>query len=67
MFAHLKLKSPKVYLTPQQFLDDAVKYFQWAVDTPLLEEQIFQNKGAIIRCAQYDQAHVRSLRMDLSS
>jgi len=49
MFAHLKVASKVVYLTPQQFLDACIEYFNWAQNTPLLEELVFQNKGSIIR------------------
>lgn len=49
MFAHLNLATKKVYLTPQEFLAACVGYFKWVEETPLLEEQVFQNKGAIVR------------------
>lgn len=49
MFKHLKVGAATLYLTPQEFLNAAIAYFEWSIETPLLEEQVFQNKGMIIR------------------
>lgn len=55
-YERLLKKSNKIYLNAQQFLEDVVEYFKWVDDHPLLEEQVFQNKGAIIRA---DKAKMR--------
>jgi hypothetical protein len=57
MFAHLKIGHKTIYVTPQDFLSACVEYFKWCEDTPLLEENIFQNKGMIIRA---NKAKVRA-------
>ncbi len=49
MYKHLTVGRKVVFMTPQQFLNECIKYFNWAAETPLLEETIFQNKGIIIR------------------
>jgi hypothetical protein len=49
MFSHLTLKEKRIFLTAQEFLEACVSYFQWCVDTPLEEENIFQYKGSIVR------------------
>lgn len=36
-----------LYLTPEQFLADAVEYFEWCVDHPLLEDVTFAYQGII--------------------
>lgn len=48
MYAHLLDPIP-TYKTPQEFLSAAMGYFQWCVDNPLLEEQIFFHRGAVTR------------------
>jgi hypothetical protein len=49
-------RSNAIYLTPDAFLADVVKYFEWVDDHPLLEEHVFQHKGAIVRT---DKAKMR--------
>ena len=47
--AHLLRAKPREYLFPYDFLAEAVKYFNWCDDNPLLEEKVFQHKGFIVR------------------
>jgi len=37
------------FANPQEFLRAAAEYFDWCVDHPLYEEQVFQYKGDITR------------------
>lgn len=43
---------PREYLFPDDFLAEAIKYFTWNDENPLLEEKVFQYKGAIVRADQ---------------
>ena len=40
---------PKKYFTPQDFLADAVRYFEWVDENPLQEELVFHARGLITR------------------
>lgn len=42
-------RGPKKYFTPQDFLADAVRYFEWVDEHPLLEEKVFNYQGIITR------------------
>lgn len=42
-------RKPSIYLTTKDFLEDVAKYFEWCENHPLLEEKVFQYKGAIVR------------------
>lgn len=57
MFERLKVKERRVFLSAQEFLDAAIQYFKWAESTPLLEEEVYMYKGAIIRA---DKKKVRA-------
>lgn len=48
-YRQLLERKGRVFLTPQDFLVEAVKYFEWCDDNPLLEDTIFQYQGHIIR------------------
>lgn len=50
------LKGYRTFLTPQDFLQAAVEYFEWAIDHPIEEQQIFHNKGDVVR------THVNKVR-----
>lgn len=47
--------------TPAKFLEAAGAYFAWAEDNPLQEQQVFHNKGAIVR-THVDKLRAFSLR-----
>jgi len=57
MYTHLTIKARRVFLTAQEFLDACIKYFEWCVDTPIQDEQVFQYKGGVVRA---DKAKVRA-------
>lgn len=38
---------PKKFKTPRDLWDAAVKYFDWVIDTPILEEKAFAHQGDI--------------------
>lgn len=42
-------RKPGIHLTPQIFLQEVIEYFKWCENHPLLEEKIFQYKGAIVK------------------
>lgn len=42
-------KRPREFVTPDDFLMEAAKYFEWCDDHPLLEEKLFQFKGSVVR------------------
>jgi hypothetical protein len=51
-YQHLKLrrqKGRKIYLTAEEFLSDAIEYFEWARDNPLEEEKLFAHQGEVTR------------------
>lgn len=50
-------RKPKIYLTPDQLLEDAAKYFKWAEEHPLREEKVFCHKGDIVRA---DESKMRA-------
>lgn len=49
LYQHLGVARPKEFLTPQDFLVEAVRYFRWCDDHPLKEEQVFNYKGCVVR------------------
>lgn len=55
-YSQLLQKQQRIHLTVQEFLSDAIAYFDWAHGTPLQEEQVFQFKGVIVRA---DRAKMR--------
>jgi len=48
---------PREYLYPDDFLAEADKYFEWCIEHPLQEEQVYQYKGSIVRT---DRSKVRA-------
>ena len=46
----------KLYLTSQDFLNDCAAYFEWCATNAIQEEELFHNKGAIVRA---DKAKLR--------
>lgn len=48
MYYERLLQKPKMHLTPEDFLKDCVRYFQWAEDHPLLEDKAFNFQGDVI-------------------
>ena len=40
------------FQTPEAFLAAAAGYFNWCVDHPILEDQVFQYKGSIVRTSR---------------
>lgn len=64
-YAAILRRSKPVFLTPRNLLEAAVSYFEWADDHPLLEEQVWQYKGSIVRT---DAAKMRAFtRQGLAS
>ena len=43
------LGSPRKYFTPQDFLADVIRYFEWVDENPLQEELVFHTRGLITR------------------
>jgi len=56
-YHHLIASRPREFLTPQDFLAEVVKYFEWCDTHPLQEEQMFQFRGSIVRA---DKEKVRA-------
>jgi hypothetical protein len=52
LYQNVMKTRPRKYLFPDDFLAEAVKYFTWNDTHPLLEEKVFQYKGAIVRTNQ---------------
>ncbi|TQE99543.1 MAG: hypothetical protein FKY71_08170 [Spiribacter salinus] len=50
-------RKQRLFLGPQDFLDACVGYFEWCVEHPLLEEELFHNKGEVVRA---DRNRVRA-------
>lgn len=49
LYERLLNKRPTIYLQPSEFMKAVVDYFKWCEEHPLLEEQVFQYKGCIVR------------------
>lgn len=56
IYQHLTKRKPREFYSPQDFLIEVAKYFEWCDDHPLLEEQVFQYQGSIVRA---DKGKVR--------
>ena len=49
LYERLLNSEPRIFLQASEFKKAALDYFLWAEDHPMLEEQVFQHKGAIVR------------------
>lgn len=48
-YERLLKRKKKIYLHPDELLKDAVDYFKWVDNHPLLEEKSFQFQGVIVK------------------
>ena len=53
LYERLLNSEPRIFLQASEFKKAALDYFLWAEDHPMLEEQVFQHKGAIVRADRH--------------